>query len=728
MGCCDKTSTIESNCIHPGHCWIERPKYFSGQLLTDEDLSLEQNYFREKMKLHNRHLHGWGVVCGLKVKCFPCCTGHGASGKVLVESGHAIDCCGNDIIVCNETEYDVIKRIDELKQKKKAESDPCSGEPAATEQECDCEGEGEKYYLVLRYKETEAKPATAFNSKNGCSIQSCVPSRIQECYELDLVEYCTLDKTRDENFPTKAMECITLFNDTLNRVRGTTGGKGLDSMSPAQLKDFIRQYHKALPSHTRCDVLDELDRIEIGEREGEEVERFPYSFKYDPAYDFTSQFKEATATAFSTRGISINIDDVQGPDNNNNYTIQSSDGKTYLIKFISSQDTDQGPIYNYTVYEITTGYDVSKLLILAYQLLFDCICQALINPCPECREDDLVILATITVIGKKIHSICNVTRRWVMSFPTLFYWLPINIIIKQIINLLCCTLDLRQTGSLPLWQYINKAATNNFKIPELLAANIGKSFNALPKSLFNMLNPNNISLESVLNMNEAEARKELKNKNMTYTRTIPYKPEKALSLKYILSTMPVAPINSKITLIVDKNKKVVGIKREEPKEDTAGISNRLDSLENQIMQIKSHYKRDTPTVLSTGLTVEKEYEGLAVELTTGLLKKITPEALKDVGEQREKELKKANIKSVFDVLEAVPSRVSDAVKESIANAVKYVDNAETYSLETARFIASELKKANITKKEDLEKLDVKKIAGKLKISEKKVKDCIAALQ
>ncbi len=46
---------------------FDRLRYFYGQMLHARDLLAEQAYFREKMKLHNRCLHGWGVVCGLEV-------------------------------------------------------------------------------------------------------------------------------------------------------------------------------------------------------------------------------------------------------------------------------------------------------------------------------------------------------------------------------------------------------------------------------------------------------------------------------------------------------------------------------------------------------------------------------------------------------------------------------------------------------------------------------------
>jgi hypothetical protein len=55
---------------------FERLNYFFGQMLSAADFRTEQSYFREKLKLHNRCLHGYGVVCGLEVTPVPeeeCC-------------------------------------------------------------------------------------------------------------------------------------------------------------------------------------------------------------------------------------------------------------------------------------------------------------------------------------------------------------------------------------------------------------------------------------------------------------------------------------------------------------------------------------------------------------------------------------------------------------------------------------------------------------------------------
>jgi hypothetical protein len=75
----------------PNFVHLSRPHYFSGKLLTDQDLNQEQTYFIEKFKRHNRSLHGFGVVSGLKVT-----TG---AGKVKIGFGMALDCEGNEIIV-----------------------------------------------------------------------------------------------------------------------------------------------------------------------------------------------------------------------------------------------------------------------------------------------------------------------------------------------------------------------------------------------------------------------------------------------------------------------------------------------------------------------------------------------------------------------------------------------------------------------------------------------------
>ncbi len=84
---------------------LTRLRYFHGQLLGAHDFQTEQDYFREKLKLLNRCLQGYGTVCGLKVvkpkpehKCGESAESE-ASSEVWIECGFALDCEGNELIV-----------------------------------------------------------------------------------------------------------------------------------------------------------------------------------------------------------------------------------------------------------------------------------------------------------------------------------------------------------------------------------------------------------------------------------------------------------------------------------------------------------------------------------------------------------------------------------------------------------------------------------------------------
>jgi len=70
---------------------LTRPRFFTGKLIIAEDLAQEQQYVLEKLKRHNRSLHGFGIVSGLKVGT--------KSGKIAVDPGLALDCQGNEIVI-----------------------------------------------------------------------------------------------------------------------------------------------------------------------------------------------------------------------------------------------------------------------------------------------------------------------------------------------------------------------------------------------------------------------------------------------------------------------------------------------------------------------------------------------------------------------------------------------------------------------------------------------------
>ena len=74
-----------------------RLRWFTGRFITARDLTDEQEYHLDRHRLHNRLLHGWGVVCGLEVH--PHDKADCAHEWVWVDPGIAIDCRGREIIL-----------------------------------------------------------------------------------------------------------------------------------------------------------------------------------------------------------------------------------------------------------------------------------------------------------------------------------------------------------------------------------------------------------------------------------------------------------------------------------------------------------------------------------------------------------------------------------------------------------------------------------------------------
>ncbi len=72
---------------------LRRVNYFQGRLLSADDFSAEQEYHREKSRLHNRRLHGSGVASGLTVSL----SGGTSRAAITVKSGVGIDATGNEL-------------------------------------------------------------------------------------------------------------------------------------------------------------------------------------------------------------------------------------------------------------------------------------------------------------------------------------------------------------------------------------------------------------------------------------------------------------------------------------------------------------------------------------------------------------------------------------------------------------------------------------------------------
>ena len=127
---------------------IERNRYFTGQLLDEADLTLEQLYFREKVRRHNRLLHGWGIVSGLDVRSGP------ADGEVTVEPGYALDHHGDEIVVADAVIVDLLCEDDDGNAVA-----PCP-QPDDHERKRvrKRRSPGRPLYLAIRYAECASRP------------------------------------------------------------------------------------------------------------------------------------------------------------------------------------------------------------------------------------------------------------------------------------------------------------------------------------------------------------------------------------------------------------------------------------------------------------------------------------------------------------------------------------------------------------------------------------------
>ena len=155
---------------------LERTRYFPRQLLTADDMRLEQEYFREKLRRHNRYLHGWGVVCGCEVRPLP---GSGTS-MVRVCPGYAVSPQGDEILVDGCRDIDL--KVGDT-------TDPCT-----VRWPCPPPGEmpGDKrqsttVYIAVRYAECMSRPVRVHPAGCGCDELSCEYSRIRDSFEIKVL-------------------------------------------------------------------------------------------------------------------------------------------------------------------------------------------------------------------------------------------------------------------------------------------------------------------------------------------------------------------------------------------------------------------------------------------------------------------------------------------------------------------------------------------------------------
>jgi hypothetical protein len=157
----------------------ERPRYYARQLITPDDLTLEQDYFRTKLRRHNRFLHGWGVVCGADVVQAE------QPWKVIVTTGYILGPYGDEIYIEKNQCVDVRKLCTSARTQvppddlvECAEALPPPPPPDETR------------YVAIRYAEKQARLVRVPLGGCGCEDNACEYSRFSDGYEICVLDEC----------------------------------------------------------------------------------------------------------------------------------------------------------------------------------------------------------------------------------------------------------------------------------------------------------------------------------------------------------------------------------------------------------------------------------------------------------------------------------------------------------------------------------------------------------
>lgn len=251
---------------------FRRTSYYTGKLLTARDFSEEQRYHIDKHRLHNMTLHGWGVVCGLKVKPHPHCP----TLRIVVEAGLAIDDCGREIRLLED--------VDLLLPQPPAQTtppNPCPPDPKAPPAPSPKPGAQtpptppatETLWICLRYCETpEQFSAAPFDECPCTGVVAQKPNRVSESYCLEITttepaylqklkkpDFCDLDNCGDlykgvlDDCKAAAGDCIPLAVITCFTPGQLVNDKMIDNWSPRPLLPSLRKVDQVV----RC-ILEKL--------------------------------------------------------------------------------------------------------------------------------------------------------------------------------------------------------------------------------------------------------------------------------------------------------------------------------------------------------------------------------------------------------------------------------------------------------------------------------------
>jgi hypothetical protein len=163
--------------------------------MAARDFSVEQEYFLSRHRLHNRVLHGWGVVCGLRVVHHP--DPECRKRWVVVKAGIGLDCCGREVVLFEDRAFELPLPA----PPPEAGSSPGSPmTPAAEPHKSDTEQRADEeprypvvtaqypvhssYLVCIKYVEQEIEKVPALYNEGACDPARQDYNRVRECVDL----------------------------------------------------------------------------------------------------------------------------------------------------------------------------------------------------------------------------------------------------------------------------------------------------------------------------------------------------------------------------------------------------------------------------------------------------------------------------------------------------------------------------------------------------------------
>jgi hypothetical protein len=463
-----------------------RPVFFDGQLLTSDDLQALVAYTRGKDRLHNRYLVGSGVVCGLEVVC-----SRAAPGSVVVRSGYALDCCGNDIVVACDQQVDLMELMAGLTGD--GCTDPCpsattdagQGKPDAGQQEEPAAGQQGKpvpqppakpvprrYELVVEYAETAGDLVAPYASGDESS-RTCEPTRCHEGYRFML--RCPNGRCNESGLA-QALACcadaqryIEPLEEATSAAQKLVGGgepiaeppssEELDEATKAlrttpDLPRAVRLASMAVrlaaagqvpPAGSALEVVrDVLEHIR------ETADDPLTSAQVDALDQETGSLTGRLAEPVQTRADRLLAEGiVYGKQVGDTLSSLVTEARDWALCWLEQRPTTHcRPAVRLDRLSVPADgqdkelYEAAKeVTAVVRQILLDCVCAAINPPCAPC-DDVAVVLAEVKIDGCEVVDICSLTRRYPLTGTALRYWLPVDWLLCEAERACCAGTDL----------------------------------------------------------------------------------------------------------------------------------------------------------------------------------------------------------------------------------------------------------------------------------------------